>query len=75
MTVAMGVFEALKASIANPSTSIYAIAKRDPLVDKDLERHRLDLVIANAIETDHVKQNGLSAVDMNRMQQTISARP
>lgn len=69
--VVKGVAEALKASIANPTVAIDAIAKRDPLIDKDVERHRLDLVIANAIETDHVKQSGLSAVDMNRMQQTI----
>ncbi len=69
--VVKGVAEALKVSIVSPAVAIDAIAKRDPLVDKDLERHRLDLVIANAIVTDRVKQNGLGAVDMNRMQQTI----
>ena len=69
--VILSLAEALQASIANRSMAIDAIAKRDPLVDKDLERHRLDLVIANAIETDHIKQNGLGAVDMSRMQQTI----
>lgn len=69
--VVKAVAEALKASIAKPSVAIEAIAKRDPLVDKEVERHRLDLVIANAIVTDHVKQSGLSAIDMGRMQKTI----
>jgi len=69
--VVKGVTDALKASIANPMVAIDAISKRDPLVDKDLERRRLDLVITNAIETDHIKKDGLSAVDMSRMQRTI----
>ena len=69
--VVKGVAEALKASIANPDLAIAAIKKRDPLVDDALERHRLDLVIKNAIVTDHVKKAGLSAVDMDRMKKTI----
>ncbi len=66
-----GVVAALKASIADPGVAIAALKKRDPLVDEGLERRRLELVIANAIETPHVKQHGLSSVDMGRMQQTI----
>ena len=68
--VVMGVAEALKASIQNPAVAIAAIKKRDPLVDDELERHRLDLVLKNAIVTDHVKKNGLSAIDMERMKKT-----
>jgi NitT/TauT family transport system substrate-binding protein len=66
-----GVAEALKASIAAPAAAIGALAKRDALVEPSIERHRLDLVLANAIVTDHVKKAGLSAVDMDRMQRTI----
>jgi NitT/TauT family transport system substrate-binding protein len=66
-----GVAEALKASIANPAAAIGALAKRDALVEPNIERRRLDLVLANAIVTDHVKKAGLSAVDMDRMQKTI----
>lgn len=69
--VVKGVADAMKASIADPSVAIAAIKKRDPLVDDDLERHRLELVINSAIVTDHVKAAGLSAVDMDRMQKTI----
>jgi NitT/TauT family transport system substrate-binding protein len=66
-----GVAEALKASIANPAAAIDALTKRDPLTEQSIERRRLDLVLANAIVTDHVKKAGLSAVDMDRMQKTI----
>ncbi len=66
-----GVAEALRASIANPSLAIASLKKRDPLVDESLERRRLDLVIANAIVTDHIKKAGLGAVEMDRMQKTI----
>jgi NitT/TauT family transport system substrate-binding protein len=69
--IVKGLTEALKASIADPSVAIAAIKKRDPLVDDDLERHRLELVLNSAILTDHVKTAGLSAVDMDRMQKTI----
>jgi NitT/TauT family transport system substrate-binding protein len=69
--IVKGVAEALKTSIANPSVAIAAIKKRDALVDVDLERHRLELVINSAIVSDHVKAAGLSAVDMDRMQKTI----
>jgi NitT/TauT family transport system substrate-binding protein len=69
--IVRGVAEALQASIANPAAAIAAIKKNDPLVDENVERRRLELVLANAIETDHVKKDGLSAVDMARMQKTI----
>jgi NitT/TauT family transport system substrate-binding protein len=66
-----GVAEALKASIGNPTAAIAALAKRDSMVEPSIEQRRLDLVLANAIVTDHVKKAGLSAVDMDRMQKTI----
>jgi NitT/TauT family transport system substrate-binding protein len=69
--IVKGVVEALEASIANPTVAIAAMKKRDPLVDEGLQMRRLQLVIADAIATPHVKQDGLSAVDMGRMQQTI----
>jgi NitT/TauT family transport system substrate-binding protein len=66
-----GVAEALKASIGNPTAAIAALAKRDSMVEPSIEQRRLDLVLANAIVTDHVKKAGLSEVDMDRMQKTI----
>ena len=69
--VVKGIAEALKAAIADPSVSIAAIKKREPLIDEKLERARLELVIKDAIVTDRVRREGLSAVDPDRMKQTI----
>jgi NitT/TauT family transport system substrate-binding protein len=69
--VVKGIAEALKAAIADPGLSIAAIKKREPLVDEKVERARLDLVIKHAIVTDRVRREGLSAVDPDRMKQTI----
>jgi NitT/TauT family transport system substrate-binding protein len=69
--VVKGIAEALKAAIADPSLSIAAIKKREPLIDEKLERARLELVIKDAIVTDRVRREGLSAVDPDRMKQTI----
>ena len=69
--VVKGIAEALKAAIADPALSIAAIKKREPLVDEKIERARLELVIKNAIVTDRVRRDGLSAVDPDRLKQTI----
>jgi NitT/TauT family transport system substrate-binding protein len=69
--VVKGIAEALKAAIADPAASIAAIKKREALIDEKVERSRLELVIKNAIVTDRVKREGLSAVDPERMKQTI----
>jgi len=69
--VVKGIAEALKAAIADPSLSIAAIKKREPLIDEKVERARLELVIKHAIVTDRVRREGLSAVDPDRMKQTI----
>ena len=69
--VVKGIADALKAAIADPGVSIAAIKKREPLVDEKVERGRLELVLKNAIVTDHVKREGLSAVEPERLKQTI----
>jgi NitT/TauT family transport system substrate-binding protein len=69
--VVKGIAEALKAAIADPSISIAAVKQREPLIDEKLERARLELVIKYAIVTDQVRREGLSAVDPDRMKQTI----
>jgi NitT/TauT family transport system substrate-binding protein len=69
--VIKGAAEALKAAISDPAQSIAAIKKREPLVDENVERARLELVIKNAIVTERVRREGLSAVDPARLKQTI----
>jgi NitT/TauT family transport system substrate-binding protein len=69
--VVKGAAEALKAAIVDPGISIAAIKKNEPLIDEKVERARLELVIKHAIVTDRVRKEGLSAVDPDRMKQTI----
>jgi len=63
---------ALKDAIADPELAIAAEKRREPLIEDAVERKRLGLVIDNAIVTDHVRQAGLSAVEPERMRQTIA---
>src|SRR5207248_3193696 len=60
-----------KLAIGDPDLAIAAIKKRDPLIDEKVERRRLDLVIKYAVLTEHVRREGLSAVEPDRMKQTI----
>jgi len=69
--VVKGAAEALKAAIADPADAVAALKKREPLVDEKVERRRLDLVIENSILTEHVRREGVSAVEPERMQETI----
>jgi len=64
--------QALKDTIADPGIAIAAEKKREPLIDENVELKRLQLVIENAILTDHVKRAGLSAVEPERLAQTIA---
>jgi NitT/TauT family transport system substrate-binding protein len=70
--VVKAVAEALKTAIANPGLAVAALKKREPLVDENVERARLELVIENAILTPQVKREGLSAVEPDRMKQSIA---
>ena len=65
------VVQAWKLAIADPNLAIAAIKKRDPLIEEKVERRRLDLVIKDAVLTDHVRREGLSAVEPDRMRETI----
>ena len=65
------VVQAWKLAIADPDLAIAAIKKRDPLIEEKVERRRLDLVIKDAVLTDHVRREGLSAVEPDRMRETI----
>jgi NitT/TauT family transport system substrate-binding protein len=69
--VLKGIADAWKAAIADPDVAIAAIKKREALIDEKVERGRLELVLKNAILTDHVRREGLSAVEPTRMKQTI----
>lgn len=69
--VVKGTVEAWKAAIADPARSIAALKKRDPLVDEAVDRERLDVTIRNIVLTNHVRKNGFSQIDPDRLKTTI----
>lgn len=57
--------------IANPDAAVDMVAEVDPLIDKALERRRLDMAVAMNILTPHVEANGMGAVDPARLESSI----
>jgi NitT/TauT family transport system substrate-binding protein len=65
------VVKAMAWVIANRDQAIAMVAKVDPLIDKALERRRLDMAIETNILTPHVKANGMGGVDEARLKASI----
>jgi NitT/TauT family transport system substrate-binding protein len=65
------VVKAMRWVIANRDQAVEMVAKVDPLVDKKLERTRLDMAIDLNILTPHVKANGMGAVEPGRLQNAV----
>jgi len=57
--------------IANRDKAVDMVAKIDPLIDKALERRRLDMAIELNILTPYVKANGMGGVDEARLKASI----
>lgn len=70
--VLVAVAQAWRDSIADPGKAIDALAKRNPLADKTVERKRLQDVIDWGIVTERTRRDGLGAVDPARLQETIA---
>lgn len=65
------VTKAMRWVIANRDRAIDIVAKTDPLIDKKLERTRLDMAIDLNILTPHVRTNGMGAVEPARLESAI----
>lgn len=65
------VVKAMRWVVANRDQAIEMVAKVDPLIDKKLERTRLDMAIDLNILTPKVKADGMGAVDTVRLQRAI----
>ncbi len=65
------VVEAMRWVLANRDQAIELVAKVDPLIDKKLERTRLDMAIELNILTPYVKEHGMGAVDPARLENAI----
>jgi len=57
--------------IEHPDTAIASIKKRDPLINGDVEKARIKATLDYAIITPNVLKNGMSNVDMGRLDRTL----
>lgn len=71
--VVAALMRGLKSQLANPAEAMEILRRAEPLTDVPLETERHHMSVERLIVTDHVRQNGLSAVDMDRMQRGIRA--
>lgn len=57
--------------IANPAQYIPNLLERNKIARAEVETERLEMAIRDNVITDEVKANGLGAVDMNRLSESI----
>ena len=57
--------------IKDPDAGIAAVKQRDPLIDTALEKDRLMMAIENNVLTQEVAENGMGAIDEDRMAKAI----
>ena len=62
-----------RSSISDPEGMLTVLRQVEPLTDVALERERHVLNMERVAITDHVRQNGISVVDMARLQTGIAA--
>lgn len=58
-------------AIANPDAAIEALAKREPLINKDLEKRRLMYALKNVVLTPEAMKNGVGDVNDERFARSI----
>ena len=71
--VVAGMIKGLQDQIAEPDAAMTALKKAEPLTDEAIERERMQLWFDVLVLTPHVKENGLSQVEPERMQKAIVA--
>ena len=68
-----GLNRSMKDLISDPKAAIAAIKGRDPLVNIELESERLKLYIKELLLTKHVRENGFSSADIEKMERQIAS--
>lgn len=63
--------KALLETIADPESAVKYVSKRDPLVNEGLELRRLTLALDAQVVTDETREEGLGAVTLDRLKQSI----
>jgi NitT/TauT family transport system substrate-binding protein len=65
--------EGFRKAEADPAAAIEALAAHEPLTDKAVELGRWEMTLNEQVRIDEVEANGVSFVDMDRLQRTITA--
>ena len=61
----------LEDSLKDPAAAIDAVAKREPLIKKDVERERLDATLQDEMNSPEIAKIGLGNVDKARLAKSI----
>ncbi|WP_421726268.1 ABC transporter substrate-binding protein [Bauldia sp.] len=63
--------KAVKETIADPEAAVDYVLDANAILDKETELERLQMAINQNVVTDEVKENGLGAIDTDRMDSAI----
>jgi NitT/TauT family transport system substrate-binding protein len=72
-TVVGCMIEGFRMSEKDPAAAIAALAAHEPLTDTAVELGRWEMTLNEQVRIDEVRANGVSYVDMDRLQRTITA--
>ena len=61
-----------KDAVANPSSAIESLVKRNPAADSKLEERRFKLALSGNVMTDYVAKNGMGNIDSVRFEKAIN---
>jgi NitT/TauT family transport system substrate-binding protein len=61
-----------KDAVANPSSAIESLVKRNPAADSKLEERRFKLALSGNVMTDYVAKNGMGNIDYARFEKAIN---
>ncbi|TVQ58993.1 MAG: taurine ABC transporter permease [Rhodobacteraceae bacterium] len=70
-TVVGCLIEGFRQAEHDPEAAIEALAAHEPLTDKPVELGRWTMTLEEQVRIDEVRENGVSFVDMERLQRTI----
>ncbi len=68
----LGIARSWVGAAKNREAAIDAVMKRDKLLNPKIERARMDWVIDRLIRTENVRKNGLGAIELKRVEDSIA---
>jgi NitT/TauT family transport system substrate-binding protein len=63
--------QGVKDALADPAAAIDAVAKREPLIKKDVERERFDATLQDEMNSPEIAKIGLGNIDKARLKKAI----